>query len=340
MNATTYGLDIAKSVFQMYWLDPSNGKTHNRQFNRKELIEFLSRCPAGRVALEACGGAHWWARKIRSLGHEATLIHPGYVRAFVRTNKTDAADARAIWTAAQQPGMPAVAVKTEDQQAVLGLHRIREELVASRTRQCNQIRGLVGEYGVHFAKGRNAFLKALVTRRAELEQAVPPLLIQALDRQLTALRLLEEQIQMIERDIQVWLRAHPAARAIEAIPGIGAITATALVATMGDPQAFRSGRAFAASLGIVPTQTGTGGEVRLGHISKRGNSFLRRLLVHGARSVLTHSKNPPAWALALLARRPTNVVVVALANRMARTAWALLAHGRQYDSQYISQRPA
>ena len=340
MNATTYGLDIAKSVFQMYWVDPSSSKSHNRQFNRKELIEFLSRCPAGKVVLEACGGAHWWARKIRSLGHKATLIHPRYVRPFVLTNKTDAADARAIWTAAQQPDMPAVAVKTEDQQAVLALHRIREELVATRTRQCNQLRGLMGEYGVHFAKGRKAFLKELVTRRAELEQGVPPLLVPALDRQLTALRRLEEQIQLIERDIQAWLRAHPAAQTVEAIPGIGAITATALVATMGDARAFRSGRAFAASLGIVPTQTGTGGQVRLGHISKRGNSYLRQLLIHGARIVLTRSKNPPAWAKALLARRPANVVVVALANRMARAAWALLAHGRQYDSQYISQRPA
>lgn len=340
MNAMTYGLDIAKSVFQMYWVDPASGEIHNRRFQRRELIEFLANCPAGKVALEACGGAHWWARKLLSLGHQPVLIHPGYVRAFVRTNKTDAADARAIWTAAQQPGMPVVPVKSEAQQALLSLHRIRDGLVQTRTRECNQLRGLLGEYGLHFAKGRKALLAELRTRRAEIEQGVPPTLLRAIERQLMALRQLEEQIQLIERDITAWLQSEPAAQTVEAIPGIGPITATALVATMGSAQAFRSGRAFAASLGLVPTQSGTGGSVHLGHISKRGDSYLRRLLIHGARVVLTRSRHRPAWAEALLARRPTNVVIVALANKMARAAWALLAHGRQYDPNHVSQRPA
>jgi transposase len=340
MNATTYGLDIAKSVFQMYWVDNCTAEIHNQRFQRKGLIEYLSHCSAGNVVLEACGGAHWWARKIRSLGHEVTLVHPGYVRAFVRTNKTDAADARAIWTAAQQPDMPRVPVKTEEQQALLSLHRIRDELVDTRTRQSNQLRGLLGEYGLHFSTGRRALLKELCLRRAEIEQGVPPVLLHALDRQRVALRQLDEQIQLVERDITAWMLNSPAAQAVQAIPGIGTITATALVATMGSPQAFRSGRAFAASLGLVPTQSGTGGSVRLGHISKRGDSYLRRLLIHGARMALTRSTHPPAWAQALLARRPTNVVIVALANKMARIAWAMLAHGRPYDPQHISSRPA
>ncbi|QQX85616.1 IS110 family transposase [Cupriavidus necator] len=340
MNAMTYGLDIAKSVFQMYWVDPASGEIHNRRFQRRELIEFLSNCPAGKVALETCGGAHWWARKIQSLGHRPVLINAAYVRAFVRTNKTDAADARAIWTAAQQPGMPLVPVKTEEQQALLSLHRIREGLVQTRTRECNQLRGLLGEYGLHFAKGRIALLAELQTRRAEIEQSIPATLLRAIERQQMALRQLDEQIQLIERDITAWLKSEPAAQAVEGIPGIGAITATALVATMGSAQAFRSGRAFAASLGLVPAQSGTGGNVHLGHISKRGDSYLRRLLIHGARVVLTRSRHPPAWAEALLARRPKNVVIVALANKMARAAWALLAHGRQYDPNYVSQRPA
>jgi len=340
MNATTYGLDIAKSVFQMYWVDPASGKIQNRTFTRPQLIEFLSTCAAGKVVLEACGGAHWWARKIQSLGHAATLIHPGYVRAFVRTNKTDAADARAIWTAAQQPDMPVVPVKTEDQQALLSLHRIREELVDTRTRQSNQLRGLLGEYGLHFPQGRKVFLTSLRLRRDEIDKTVPPFLLYALERQLEGLKQLDEQINLIECDMATWMQSQPAAQTVETIPGIGALTATALVATMGSAQAFRSGRAFAASLGLVPTQSGSGGNVHLGHISKRGDSYLRRLLVHGARVVLTRSKHPPAWAQALQTRRPKNVVVVALANKMARIAWALLAHGRHYDAQYVSRPPA
>ncbi|MGY2492957.1 IS110 family RNA-guided transposase, partial [Cupriavidus sp. CP313] len=168
MNATTYGLDIAKSVFQMYWIDPT-GEIHSQRFSKPRLIQFLGNCPTGHFALEACGGSHWWARKIQSLGHQATLINPRYVRSFVRTNKTDAADARAIWTAAQQPGMPCVPVKTEAQQALLGLHRIRSELVDTRTRRINQLRGLLGEFGLHFAAGRHAGLAEIRARREEIE---------------------------------------------------------------------------------------------------------------------------------------------------------------------------
>jgi len=340
MNAMTYGLDIAKTVFQMYWIDPITGKPQNRRFSRTALIEFLSNCQPGQIALEACGGAHWWARKIQSLGHEVVLLNPGYVRAFVRTNKNDAADARAIWTAARQPDMPVVSVKTEAQQAVLSLHRIRDGLVKTRTRQSNQMRGLLGEYGLHFRTGRLAFRAELRQRWAEVAQVVPPLLMRALERQVCALRELDEQIQLVERDLQEWLRSDPAAQIVEKIPGVGPITATALVATMGCAQAFRSGRAFAASLGLVPAQTGTGGNVRLGHISKRGDAYVRRQLVNAGRTMLTRTKHPPAWALSMLQRRPKNVVVVALANKIARTAWALMAHGRQYHPGHVSLRPA
>lgn len=339
MNATTYGLDIAKSVFQMYWIDPT-GEIHSQRFSKPCLIQFLGNCPTGHFALEACGGSHWWARKIQRLGHQATLINPRYVRSFVRTNKTDAADARAIWTAAQQPGMPCVPVKTEAQQALLGLHRIRSELVDTRTRRINQLRGLLGEFGLHFAAGRHAGLAEIRARREEIEKTVPPMLWLALARQLDEIRRQDEQILEIEREIANWLRSHAAGQTVEEIPGIGPITASALVATMGSAQAFRSGRAFAASLGLVPSQSGSGGKVQLGGISKRGDPYLRRLLIHGARVVLMRSGKRPAWADAMLARRPTNVVVVALANKMARTAWALLAHGRHYDPQYVSLRSA
>ena len=180
MNATTYGLDIAKSVFQLYWVDPESGEIFNRRFSRDQLIRFLSNREPGRVALEACSGAHWWARKIASLGHQAILLHAKYVRPFVQTNKTDAADARAIWTAAQQPGMRTVAIKSEAQQAILSLHRIRSALVDTRTRQVNQIRGLLGEYGLQFRYGRKALMNELSARIAEIEQTVPPLIWRAL----------------------------------------------------------------------------------------------------------------------------------------------------------------
>lgn len=339
MNATTYGLDIAKSMFQMYWVEIETGEIHNRRFTRNQLIQFLANRPTGRVVLEACAGAHWWARKITSLGHQAELIHPRYVKPFVQTNKTDAADARAIWIAAQQPGIRRVAIKTEEQQALLGLHRIRSELVDSRTRQINQIRGLLGEYGLHFRHGRKAAMTEISARLSEIEQALPASLWRIVSRQLTRLQQLDQEILAAEKEIGQWLANYPAAQTVSAIPGIGPLTATALVAVMGSAQAFRSGRAFASSLGLVPSQRGSGGKVHLGHISKRGDPYLRKLLVHGARVVLTCSKKHPPWADQLLIRRPTNVVVVALANKMARTAWALLAHGRKYDPGYVSAKP-
>ena len=339
MNATTYGLDIAKSVFQLYWVDPGSGEVFNRRFSRDQLIRFLSNREPGRVALEACSGAHWWARKIVSLGHQAILLHAKYVRPFVQTNKTDAADARAIWTAAQQPGMRTVAIKSEAQQAILSLHRIRSALVDTRTRQVNQIRGLLGEYGLHFRRRRKALMNELRARIAEIEQTVPPLIWRALQRQMAHLRQLETDIAEAERENLNWMKADPDAQTLATINGIGPLTATATVGVMSSPDTFRSGRTFAASLGLVPAQTGSGGKIRLGHISKRGDPYLRKLFIHGARIVVTRSKQRPEWVEALLKRRPVNVVIVALANKMARTAWALLAHGQTYDRQHVSVRP-
>jgi transposase len=338
MNATTYGLDIAKTVFQLYWVDAETGEIYNRRFGRDQLIRFLAKRSPGRVALEACSGAHWWARRIASLGHRAMLIHAKYVRPFVQTNKTDAADAQAIWTAAQQPTMRSVAVKSEDQQAILSLHRIRSGLVATRTRQANQIRSLLGEYGLQFKFGRKALMNELKARLPEIEQSVPALVWRAFERQLTWLRQLDEDILVVERENLGWVKDHPDAQTLQDIDGVGPLTASATVAVMGSPSTFRSGRAFAASLGLVPKQAGTGGKVRLGGISKRGDPYLRKLLIHGARIVVTRSKHRPQWIEELLKRRPVNVAVVALANKMARTAWALLAHGQKYERYHVSVR--
>jgi transposase len=339
MNATTYGLDVAKRVFQMYWVDAQSGEIVNRRFGRDELIGFLARRSAGRVALEACGSAHWWARKIKMLGHEVVLLHAKFIRPFVQTNKTDAADARAIWTAVQQPEMRTVAAKTEDQQAMLGLHRMRALLVKFRTMQVNQLRGLLYEFGATFRAGRVAGLAEIRARMAELEDTLPGAMLGSLQDQLKRIDGLEQDIDQIEKRMGTWQKQEAACRAISEVPGIGRLTATALVAMMGDATTFKSGREFSSFLGLVPRQSGTGGKIRLGSISRRGDPYLRTLLIHGARSVMCHAKVPTKWQREIQARRPTNVAAVALANKMARTAWAILAHGRAYQKDYVSVKP-
>jgi transposase len=336
MDATTYGLDVSKRVFQMYWVDPQTGEIANRRLGRDELIQFLARRPAGRVAIEACGSGHWWARKIKALGHQVVLLHAKFIRPFVQTNKTDAADARAIWTAVQQPGMRTVAAKSEEQQAMLSLHRMRAQLVKFRTMQVNQLRGLLYEFGVTLRAGRQAGLSEMRGRMAELEDLLPGALMGSLQDQLRLIDTVEQDIAVLEDRIGAWHQQDAACRALAQVPGIGKLTATALVAMIGDARAFRSGREFAAFLGLVPRQSGTGGKIRLGSISKRGDPYLRTLLIHGARSVLYHAKTPTAWQAQLLARRPANVAAVAMANKMARTAWAVLAHDRPYCKNYVS----
>jgi transposase len=340
MNATTYGLDVAKAVFQMYWVDAETAEIVNRRFRRDELIGFLAQRPAGRVALEACGSGHWWARKIKALGHEAVLLHASFIRPFVQTNKTDAADAKAIWTAANQPEMRTVAVKTQDQQSMLSLHRMRALLVKFRTMQVNQLRGLLYEFGVTLRAGRLAGLSEIRKRTAQLESELPGMLWIGLQDQLKRIDELDQDIARIEKQMGNWQKQEAACRAISEIPGIGRLTATALVATIGDARTFKSGRQFAAFLGLVPRQHGTGGKVRLGSISKRGDTYLRTMLIHGARSVTFGAKEPTTWQTNIQARRPANVAVVALANKMARTAWAVLAHGNAYQKGYVSVKPA
>jgi len=340
MNATTYGLDLAKRVFQLYWVDHESGEIHNRKFGKQALLEFIAQREAGLIALEACGSAHWWRRKLMSFGHEVKLIHPKFVRPFVQHNKTDAADAKAIWTAASQPGMRTVAGKTEEQQAMLSLHRIRSTLIKFRTSQVNQLRGLLYEYGITIKNGRQAGLAEIKQRLAELEQTLPGMLFDAVMGQLSRLNGIDADLAGIERQIKNWQKQQEACRKIAEIPGVGVLTATALVATMGEANSFKSGREFAAFVGLVPRQSGTGGKIKLLGISKRGDTYLRTLLIHGARTVMFKAKDKGAWSKALLQRRPTNVAIVAMANKMARTAWAILAHDREYQNGYVSQVPA
>lgn len=339
MNRTTfYGVDIAKNVFQLHWVDPDTGEVFNKQLKRAKFLEhFANRAPCV-IGMEACGGAHHWARRLMAMGHQVKLMAGKAVKPFVAGNKNDSADALGIWLALQQPNVKAVAVKTEAQQTVLALHRMRQQLVKFRTMQSNGLRGLLAEYGEVMRVGRAALNDGMKDTLARLAERLPSILIDTLRSQWDMLGKLDAQIQEIEQRLQAWMKEDRASRIIAEVPGVGLLTATAAVATMGDAKAFKSGREFAAWLGLVPGQKGTGGKVRLLGITKRGDIYLRTLLIHGARSVLSHAKEPEKWLQEIGKRRPKNVVAVALANKMARTIWALLAHDRRYEASHVSTK--
>ena len=333
-SSTVVGADIAKRVFQLHWVEPATGEIMNLRLTRAKFVEhFANRAPS-LVGMEACGGAQHWARRLLTLGHEVRLLPAKMVRPFVRGNKDDAHDAQAIWTAVQQPGVKTVAVKSEEQQGVLALHRMRQQLVKFRTAQINCLRGLLAEYGEVMPRGRAGMRRDMASTLERVSQGLPVLVVETLREQWVRISDLDGEIDTVERRLKAWHRQNRASRRIAAIPGVGVLSATAAVATMGDPTVFGSGREFAAWLGLVPRHTGTGGRVRMLGISKRGDTYLRTLLIHGARSVIAHGKLPSAWQLGLAKRRPSNVVAVALANKMARTIWALLAHDRAYHPNF------
>ncbi len=337
MKHTVVGVDIAKRVFQLHWVDMESGEIVSLQLKREKFLEhFANRAPC-LIGMEACGGSQHWARKLQGMGHQVKLLSGKAVKPFVGGNKSDAHDARAIWTAAQQPGLKAVAVKSEEQQAVLALHRMRQQLVKFRTAQINGLRGLLTEYGEVMAQGRSGVRKGIAEALQRLSDRLPAMVIDTLREQYDRIGKIDEQVAEIERRLKIWHKEDQASRRIADIPGVGLLGATAAVATMGDAKAFKSGREFAAWLGLVPRQSGTGGRIRLMGISKRGDTYLRTLLIHGARSVLTHAKEPEPWITEIRHRRPLNVAVVALANKMARTIWALLAHERAYQKGFVSQ---
>lgn len=337
MNTIIYGIDIAKHVFQLHWIEPETGEIQMLKLKRRQFLTHFSRLSPCSIGMEACGGAHHWARELVAMGHKVKLLPGKQVTPFVTGNKNDVADARAIWTALQQPGIKTVAIKTEAQQAVLALHRMREQLVKFRTAQINGLRGLLTEYGEVMPVGRSALRKALPDVLARLDERLPAMLIEGLREQWARVLDLDTQVKTIESRLRQWFREDEACQRVADIPGVGLLTATAIVVTMGAPDTFKSGREFAAWLGLVPRQTGTGGRVRLHGISKRGDTYIRTLLIHGARSVMTHCQPRSPWLTKLLSRRPANIALVALANKTARTIWALLAHGRSYQIGYVSQ---
>lgn len=341
MNSTknVIGVDLAKQVFQVHWVDADTGEVRNKQIKRAKFLEHFANLPPSLIGMEACGGSHHWARRLQAMGHEVKIMPGKTVKAFVSGNKNDVADARAIWLAVQQPGVRFVAIKTEAQQAILALHRMRQQLVKFRTMQSNGLRGLLTEYGEVMATGRAALNHDIPEALARLAQRLPAVLINTLREQWAMLSKLDEQISQIEQRLMAWMQEDQACKKIAQIPGVGLLTATAAVATMGNPNAFKSGREFAAWLGLVPGQTGTGGRIRLMGISKRGDTYLRTLLIHCGRVALTRCKESTQWQQDISQRRPRNVVIVALANKIARTIWALLAHDRAFEKGHISSRP-
>lgn len=288
--------------------------------------------------MEACGGSQYWARELEKLGHSVKLLQGKFVKAFVMGNKNDVMDARAIWIAVQQP-CKAVSVKNEEQQAVLALHKMRRQLVKFRTAQINALHGLMLEFGETIRKGRAALDKTLPASIERLKKKLPPFLIFQIEDQYQRLSGFDEQIENIEKQLMAWAKQNEACQRIMKVPGIGPLIATATVATIGEMNTFRSGREFAAYIGLVPKQTGTGGKVRLLGISKRGDAYLRTLFIHGARAASLLAKEPNPWVTELMKRRPTSVAVVGMANKLARTVWALISHYREYDKNHVSVRP-
>lgn len=330
MKLKAIGFDLAKAVFQVHGVDERDRLTLCRQLRRAQVLEFFARLEPCLVGMEACASAHYWGRKIADLGHTVRLIAPKYVKPYVKTNKNDARDAEAICEALLRPSMRFVALKSPEQQGLLALHRLRQGQVDARTALVNQLRGLLAEFGVVVSTGRRRFEQAL-PRLIQDSAEVPALLREALEPMRLQLMGLNEQIAQLEARIGAWHRQNEASRRAAEVPGVGMLTASAAVATIGDPHVFDCGRGFAAWLGMTPGQRGTGGKQRLLGITKRGDSYLRKLFVHGARSIVgAHRAGRDPWLDGLLARRPKNVAIVALAQRNARIVWALLASGARY----------
>ena len=334
-----FGLDIAKQVFQLHTVDMQTGEISNIAIKRGQLLTHFvnhARCVIG---IEACPSANYWAREFERIGHKVLLIPAQSVRPFVTGNKTDATDARGIWLAVQQPGVKFVAIKTSAQQATLTLHRQRELMLKMRIMQTNALRGLLYEFGATFAKGKVALLSEVEAAIDSLSAHLPVMVQDSLREQVLRIKALCEDIAKIEQRLGLILKADPAMQRILQIPGVGPLSATAAIATMGEASSFKSGREFCAWLGLVPRQTGSGGKVRLGGISKRGDAYLRTLLVHGARVVLTRAKEPSDWLTAIKGRRPTNVAITAQAAKTARIIWALSAKEQAYVRGHKSVRP-
>lgn len=340
MKLMAIGIDLAKNVFQVHGVNEYGKTTLKKQIKRDQMPAFFANLPPCLIGTEACGGAYYWARKLRSVGRTVRLMAPQFVKPYVKTNKNDAADAEAICETVGRPNMRFVPLENVEQQAILALHRVRQGFVKARTAQANQIRGLLAEFGIVAPQGLSHISARVPELIEDASNELPGAFRILIQRLLGHLKELDSQVDQLEAEIERSHRDSEASRKLEKIPGLGPITASTSVATIGDARTFENGRQLAAWIGLVPAQSSSGGKTNLLGMSKRGDSYLRTLLIHGARSAVRafqskqdRSGNP--WLQQLLVRQNLNVAAVALANKNARTIWALLVHERQYDPGYI-----
>lgn len=337
MRIITIGLDIAKNVFHLHGVDKAGRAVLRKQLRRSQVLKFFKMLEPCVVGLEACGGSHYWARELMALGHEARLVSPSYVKPYVKRGKNDAVDAEAICEAVTRPSMRFVPVKSAAQQAALSPHRVRDMLIRQRTMLINTLRSQMAEFGVVAPKGRAKRAVLIGVLHDEGDRRLPEAARVMLREAAEAITDLEARLARIDKTIVAAVRNDEAARRLMTIPGVGPITASAMLAMVGDPAHFRSGRHFAAWLGLVAKQNSTGGRTRLGRISKMGDKYLRKLLVLGATAGLwraRHANTPlTAWTRRLLERKPARLVTVALANKMARIVWAVMARGGVYQPE-------
>lgn len=337
MKITTIGIDLAKEVFQIHGVDEHGKAVLRKQLRRGEMAKFFANLEPCLIGMEACGSAHYWARKLSEFGHTVNLMAPQFVKPYVKTNKNDMADAEAICEAVSRPNMRFVPMKNVEQQAILSVHRARQGFVKARTAQANQIRGLLSEFGIVIPQGIGLIAKRMPDILEDAENGLPGTMRRLLERLNDHLKELDRQVEELELQIKLWHKESEASRKLEAIPGIGPITASAVVATIGNAAEFKNSRQLAAWLGLVPKQHSSGGKQILLGISKRGDTYLRTLLIHGARAVIRVAESkaePESWLRKLMARRNKNVAAVALANKNARIIWALLAKGKTYEQHY------
>jgi transposase len=330
----TIGLDIAKSVFQVHGVDADGQTVIRRKLKRRYVLAFFEKLPACLVGIEACATSHHWSRELQALGHRVRLMPPAYVRPYVKRQKNDAADAEAICEAVSRANMRFVETKTPEQQSCLVLHRTRHLFIRQQTAVINAIRAHLAEFGIVAPVGRRGVEQLLEIVADAKDKRIPDMARACVAALGTQLRTLKAQILEFDRQIMIWHRSHETSRRLDEIPGVGPALATALVASIADPQAFRSGRDFSAWIGLVPRQHSSGGKERLGSISKQGDRYLRSLFMAGALAVIRYAKvygtRHRPWLTALLARRPAKVAAIALANKLARMVWALMTKGERY----------
>lgn len=343
MKITTIGIDLAKNVFQVHGVDERGHIAVRRAMKRDDMLPYFANLEPCLIGMEACGSAHYWARKLIALGHTVKLMAPQFVKPYVKSNKNDARDAEAICEAVSRPNMRFVPIKNAEQQAVLSIHRAREGFVKARTAQGNQIRGLLSEFGITIPQGIAHVYKRVPEILEDGENGLPGNMRHLIQRLADNLKETDNQVIALEREIKQWHTANESSRELAEVSGIGPLTASALAATVGDAKNFNRGSQMAAWLGLVPKQHSTGGKTVLLGISKRGDTYLRTLLIHGARAVIRHAEHKSgyadSWLGKLIARRGKNVAAVALANKNARIAWALLSKENKFRPDYAAVQP-